>query len=240
MEITLANMEAWALGVAIVGVLIGAGAAYFAYIAARAATISIRRPALQVADMSIFDAQSAPFVGEIRAEQERYEGPAPDYRFVITLRNNGEVPALRVGGSFRMMGGALKPINYPGYTDVRIVFVPHGPDYEVTIPISDEHRAPPDPTPDPLTFWIPMKLFDEAANVSKEELSRTEMHVAYRFSPENGDSIEDMWFVRIKGYPSGPSYPDYAGPLREADRTINPQEGLLRERPAFWRRLFGG
>ena len=72
------DLQGWAFVVAVAGLVVSTGALILSFIAARAAMIAIRRPKLEMMSMALDPPQAAPFEGDIRRQQERYEGPPPD------------------------------------------------------------------------------------------------------------------------------------------------------------------
>jgi hypothetical protein len=221
-----------------------------------------RRPVLEVERMHLAVPQIFSFLGEIRDQQEGYEGPEPDYILRVSLRNRGRVPALRVGGALTIFGGFAEPVSYPGYTNILIQYVHTAPAYELTIPYSDANRAPAEPTHSGLDFLIPLKLFSSPeSNDEWEEMLNREMHVRYWLAPENGDAIEGEWIVENSSAP-GPTRPANAGPVQDSERLLRApaddhrsEETLSEpvpdsetsleveqggERRSWWHRVFGG
>ena len=216
-------MDGWALFVAVVGLVVSCAGLVLSFVAARAATISIRRPKLEMESMMIDPLQAAPFWGEIRRQQERYGGPPPDGILIVTVRNTGKVPALRVSGSLHILDPIIEPLNYPGYANVRIQIAAHAGVYVVHIPPADEHRAPPEPTHDRLSYWIPVKVHyprpeDGEDDVGFwESLSGKKIRIAYRLVAENSDPIDGEW-VAVRVFDDDTV--DDAGPVPDADRMV--------------------
>ena len=153
----------------------------------------------------------APYEGEVRAQQEQHEGPTPDNFLRITLRNNGWVPATRVSGRLHIFPSVFEPVNFPGYTDTHLLLHHGGPAYEARILPDDLHRAPPEPTLDPLVFEVPIRwherdweaLGDQEERFEKwHSLLNQEVHISYRFVPEAGDPIEGAWIPALSVPPA--------------------------------------
>jgi hypothetical protein len=168
-----------------------------------------------------YNFHAAPFVGEIRKRQEEYKGPLPDNVLTIELRNRGRVPALKVSGRFDFYPPIFEPVSYPGYTNIRVVWAPAVPIFEVRVPPSDLHRAPPEPTPEQLTFEIPIRFQNRDWEESSKEgftkwqmMINEEVKVHYRFVPELGKSTEGMWIVRMSA-PTAPPSPVNHGPVAD-------------------------
>jgi hypothetical protein len=192
------GLSLWALGVGVLSLIASIVAAVAAIITTK---LALRRPVLDVEDMVLGAPQMAPFIGEVGAQQERYEGPEPDYILSVVLSNHGHVPALRVGGTLTILSGPAKPINYPGYENIRIQLATNAPAYVMKISPSNENRAPVDPTYQRLRFDIPFKLLSTPkSNEDLMEMLSRPIRVVYRFDSENGDPIEGEWIVR-KAFP---------------------------------------
>ena len=207
----ISHLDVWLLIIAVL-TLVASGVAAFV------ALLSLRRPKLEVTEVRLHYPRYMPLLGQIQAEQERYEGPEPDFVLLISLQNRGRVSALRVGGSVGILG--LEPLNYPGYSDIRIRFLPEVPSYEVTIPPSDENRVLPAHPQELLTFWIAVR-FPRSEGISLQEMMKLENRVWYRFTPENGAAIEGLWIVLNSG-PPGPTLPANAGPVPDSERPAYP------------------
>jgi hypothetical protein len=197
------------------------------------AVLGIRKPKLTVATMFVPNSQwFAPYGGDIRVQQERHEGPHPDDFLRVILRNHGWVPAMRVSGSLLIYPPVFEPVNFPGYTETRVLLHHGGPAFEAHIPASDFHTAPPEPTRDPLVFEIPIRWQQrdwESAQGHEERFERRqalvdqEVRIIYRFVPETGASIEGEWIPALS-VPPAAKLPANSGCVKE-------------RRLSWWRRV---
>lgn len=195
-------------------------------VAAAAALISLRHPKLEVAQMKLEHPFYLSFGGHIRVAQESYDGSKPDAILIVLLRNRGKVPALRISGSVHILNpNFCQPIDYPGYSNLRIQAAGSAAVYVVKILPSEENRTPAEPTYEPLYLQIPVKL--HGADYSR---------IIYRFVPEQGAVIEGEWIVGVGGYSPGPPSP-WTRPVTDSERMSRPP-GRTRLRRLNWRKLF--
>ena len=116
--------------------------------------------------------------------------------------------------------------------------------YVVHVPPADEHRAPPEPTHDQLSFWIPAKLNLGDGDAKDgagfwEKVSNRRIRIAYRFVAENSAPIDGEWVV---GTPADTDTTAPVGRFPDAKRIVPAPEppdldgGLLKR---LGRRLGG-
>lgn len=216
-------MNEWDPTVVVAAVASSVGA-IAAVIAAIAAVIGLRKPKLKVVDMGLTGHTQSNFIGEVKRQQDDYEGEEPMYVLTISVANTGKVVASRVSGTILILG-ALEPLNFPGYTHTRIRFpLTGGVGIKVIdVPALDEHRAPPEYTKEALRLEIPVLIddYDGSTPESMRKSMKQRIHIAYRLLPERGKLIEGEWLLKMRGgHPGEDDVPHDHGPLPKSKREL--------------------
>ena len=200
-------------------------AAVVAACAALIGLLSLVKPKLYVADMTLSGHFQTNFIGDVRKEQEAHGGEEPTYILRISIRNRRNVTATRVSGRI-LIAGALQPLNYPGYARTQIRAPITGFEHVKVVKVlaSDQNRVPPKSSGEELLLEIPILLegHDDSTPGLLSESFRKRINIAYRFFPEQGKLIEGEWILRMAvGRPGKSDFPPDHGPVPKSERKLH-------------------